>query len=138
MKTSHGLALVGCMISPLVLLAAFGTVSILLGTIFPESEEERAARESRQKYRRPSEIQFDAAFYCKTKVEERLRAPSTAKFPTNLYQSAKRTGTPNEYSVRSYVDAENAFGTPLRSAFSCTVEHVPSTDRWRLLDLTID
>lgn len=59
------------------------------------------------------------AYSCATsRVEQMLKAPSTADFPSGGF--TEKTG-PDEYLVRSYVDAENGFGAMIRSHFTCRV-----------------
>ena len=52
-------------------------------------------------------------------MEQRLRAPGTADFPFG--HLAEHTGA-NRFRLRSYVDAENAFGGEVRTGFLCLVE----------------
>lgn len=81
-----------------------------------------------------------AFIICKDFVKARLRAPASADFPFMDFES-KVIGT-NEYSVRSYVDAQNAFGAQLRQNWSCRVRYNGGEDadpsNWTLLDLAID
>ena len=67
-------------------------------------------------------------------VEDRLRSPSTAKFPW----TAKRVDklAPGHYMVFSHVDAQNAFGATVRSEYVCEVKTVDGTN-WSLLDLQL-
>lgn len=55
--------------------------------------------------------------FCKQAVEERLRAPRTAYFGPFEYE--ERAGLNREFEIRGSVDAENAFGTPLRQYYLC-------------------
>lgn len=58
--------------------------------------------------------------YVEDVIKEKLKSPSTAKFPSlsswSIYESSYNT-----YSVNSYVDAENEFGAEIRTYFSLTV-----------------
>ena len=58
---------------------------------------------------------------CETAVKRRLRAPGTADFPFAHVTNAEALGS-NRYRLRSYVDAQNAFGAKLRNNFVCIVE----------------
>ena len=58
---------------------------------------------------------------CEQQMRGRLRAPGSADFPFSSAGSVVRTGEPNTYRMRSYVDAENAFGGEVRSRFTCVV-----------------
>lgn len=73
-----------------------------------------------------------AYFACQDFVKERLKSPSTAKFPLDLYTAVTRVGT--TYVVKSYVDADNSFGAPIRSSYVCEVQNSGGT--WTLLSLT--
>ena len=57
-------------------------------------------------------------------VKDKLKAPSTAKFPGHVMESDEwiinKNG--NRYTVSSYVDAQISFGTMIRSNFTVTYE----------------
>ena len=80
-----------------------------------------------------------AFIQCKDFVKARLKAPASADFPFLDYSSAN---TGNEtYVVRSYVDAQNAFGAKIRSNWTCQVQYRggEEADRhnWTLVDLQL-
>lgn len=77
----------------------------------------------------------DAALICHKFVRERLKSPSTAKFPTSD-ESTVQPISGGDYEVTSYVDSQNAFGATLRSNYTCVVKPVEG-DKWRLVDLNI-
>ena len=58
--------------------------------------------------------------YVEDIIKEKLKSPSTANFPYlsdwSIYEKSYNT-----YSVSSYVDAENGFGSEIRTYFSLTV-----------------
>lgn len=61
-----------------------------------------------------------AYFYSQDIVKEKLKSPSTAKFP--LYSEATVTTIgEDEYRVRAYVDAHNSFGGQIRSRYSVEI-----------------
>lgn len=68
-------------------------------------------------------------------VEERLKAPSTADFQ-NCYQAAVAYRSDSMFTVQSYVDAQNAFGAPLRTKYTCIMKYKGGND-WQLLNLTL-
>jgi hypothetical protein len=79
------------------------------------------------------ELRFGAQDVCHQFVEDRLRAPATAKF--EAYREATITNTGSQYTVRGHVDAENGFGALIRSHYSCVVRH--TTDQsFDLVSLT--
>jgi hypothetical protein len=72
----------------------------------------------------------EARYYCQEFVRDRLRAPSTAEF-----SDVSSTGGENTFTVRGQVDAENAFGAPLRNRFTCEVRYDPDDESWNLVNL---
>ena len=66
------------------------------------------------------ETELMIKMYAEDIIKEKLKSPSTAKFPSlsnwSIYESSYNT-----YSVSSYVDAENGFGAEIRTYFSLTV-----------------
>jgi len=73
---------------------------------------------------------------CKQFVTERLRAPTTAKFP-NSSDAVVNLVSGGEWTVASHVDSQNGFGAMIRSTVTCTVKPVEG-DKWRLVDIKID
>src|SRR5262245_12555700 len=65
-------------------------------------------------------------------VRARLKAPSTADFSDDL-TFANNDGS---YVVSGAVDAQNSYGTMIRTRYVCTVEP-KATGGWRLVSLTI-
>jgi hypothetical protein len=67
----------------------------------------------------------DAYFAACEFVRKQLKAPRTAKFPTDGLFSGHRaaefvtSGRNHEYTVRAWVDAENSFGAMIRTEFVC-------------------
>lgn len=57
---------------------------------------------------------------CRQQMKRELRSPSVAVFPASSTARAAVLG--RETTVRDYVDAPNAFGTPVRTEFQCVVE----------------
>lgn len=64
------------------------------------------------------DMKVDAMTYAQAYVKTQLKAPSTAKFPSLIASySIARDG--DQYTVKSYVDAENSFGAKIRSNYEC-------------------
>jgi hypothetical protein len=63
---------------------------------------------------------------CQELVKDRLKAPSTAKFPAITQVKKGTFGEPEDslYRIIGFVDAQNTFGAALRSDFKCDM-------RWR-------
>ncbi|MBS5307788.1 hypothetical protein [Clostridium sp.] len=55
----------------------------------------------------------------KHSVESKLKAPNSAKFPSKSKADILRIG--DKYIIKSYVDADNSFGSPVRSRFTVTL-----------------
>ena len=75
---------------------------------------------------------------CQRPVEQRLRSPSSAKFPM--------TSTPGvlsvhagggRYLVDGFVDAQNGFGAMIRSTWECEIKE-NADQTWSLLNLKIN
>ena len=79
-----------------------------------------------------------AAFMCQDFVKERLKAPSTAKFP-NVYGADTKIATLGlgHYRVTSYVDAQNSFGAQMRTTFVYEIKKMPDRDEWQLQNLSM-
>lgn len=70
-------------------------------------------------------------------VENYLKAPSTAEFPSWYDQEhsvVQKPGSFTQYTINSYVDAQNTFGAMIREYYVCEVEYIKATDKWRLID----
>jgi hypothetical protein len=83
---------------------------------------------------------YGAFTVCKDFVEDRLKAPATAKF-RNFFQddgevrvSDSGDGT---FVVTSTVDSQNGFGALVRTGFICIVA-TEDGERFRLVDLALD
>lgn len=80
---------------------------------------------------KPSLTTSESAWYaCRQFIEDRLKAPTTAKF--EHYNAAKVLVYANaEWRVFMVVDAENSFGAMIRSDFFCQLRE--EGENWRLL-----
>jgi len=81
----------------------------------------------------PSMTTSESAWYaCRQFTEDRLKAPTTAKF--ERYNSSRVTQYGNgEWGVSMYVDAENSFGAMIRSDFECRLRK--EGENWRLINI---
>lgn len=79
----------------------------------------------------------DACFISQKFVRERLKAPTTAKFPAWTEENCRVTRAGEIWRVRSFVDAQNSFGAMIRSDYGVEMTHNPQTDTWTLHDITI-
>jgi hypothetical protein len=83
----------------------------------------------------------EASVMCEYFVKNRLKAPSTAKFPhyweLEITTYGKNEGVKDAFRVKGYVDAQNGFGAMIRSNYICDVQYI-SEDNWNLINLTIE
>ena len=68
-------------------------------------------------------------------VEDRLKAPRTAKWPWGYTDYVTHLGD-GRYRIKAYVDSQNAFGALIRTHFTAEV-HWTGGDNWRLESLEI-
>jgi len=54
---------------------------------------------------------------CRTAVLNKLRSPSTAQFGPFSYEG--KASSRSRFEVRGWVDAANAYGTPIRNYYIC-------------------
>ena len=73
-----------------------------------------------------------ASIMCEEFLKDGLKAPSTAKFAQ--YRDGNVTQNGNQFTVVSYVDAENSFGAMIRTTYICVVEYT-GNGKWRLKSL---
>jgi hypothetical protein len=65
---------------------------------------------------------FLAYNYAEDFVKQRLKSPSTAKFPGTSEKDKHITELGNnQYQINSWVDSQNSFGAIIRSKFSCKI-----------------
>lgn len=70
-------------------------------------------------------------------VEQRLKSPGSADFPTFEESFAEDLGS-GKWRVRSYVDSQNSFGALVRSDFTVLLRDDPNSETWHLEDVTIN
>ncbi len=69
-------------------------------------------------------------------MEDRLKAPATAKYPRYDKSFVNDLGE-GRYTVDAYVDAENSFGAMIRTNYSCTLKYA-GDDKWTLESINLD
>lgn len=77
-----------------------------------------------------------------TAVESQLKAPATASFPASfdsyqIKEVATGDDTIKQYSVSSYVDAENEFGAKLRNRFVVSLQFKSDMSGYKVLDVKL-
>lgn len=97
-------------------------------------EEERQADDARKQKRHLEEDDSGAVTFAQLHViTPRLKAPSTAKFPSRLRHSDADRVTRLGYAyylVKGWVDAQNAFGAMVRSDWVVKVRKVKHSGGW--------
>ena len=73
-----------------------------------------------------------AIAYCHQFVEQQLKSPDSADFPGNGEHDVTTITEGEEWSVSSYVDAENSFGASLRTDWTCGISYDEATGTWTL------
>lgn len=76
-----------------------------------------------------------AIAYCHQFVEQQLKSPSSADFPSFPDHQVTKVGD-QEWKVSAWVDADNSFGAKLRTNWTCDISYEESTGTWTLHDLT--
>tara|TARA_B100000700_G_scaffold189815_1_gene209168 strand:- start:39291 stop:39650 length:360 start_codon:yes stop_codon:yes gene_type:complete len=110
--------------------ASFFALLWIAGATSSPNESEQAAKRCQSP---------DAAYtMAKRFVEKRLRAPSTANFPSLLSDDVQ-VGYAGDctHAVKAYVDAQNGFGAQVRQTFYAKVQNEQGTANWSLLDIQI-
>ena len=87
----------------------------IVGSMFPRAQTSASTGQVEDTY-----DTFAFAVQCEKIIKDKLKAPSTAKFP-DAYEAQQQITKPNSgYYWEGSVDAENSFGAMLRNKFKCT------------------
>lgn len=120
------------------LLLAIGVMMTLLVALLifvPEPSQEFREREARQICRNS----MTAFSMSKRFVQERLRAPSTAVFPSFSADGVRVSQEVHcKFTVAAYVDAQNAFGVQIRNGYQAKVVYRPESRLWFAEEVIID
>jgi hypothetical protein len=76
-----------------------------------------------------------AIAYCHQFVEQQLKSPSSADFPSFPDHQVTEVGEMH-WRVSSYVDAENSFGASIRTDWTCEISYDEGAGEWTLESLT--
>jgi hypothetical protein len=77
---------------------------------------------------------LEAYVYSQQIVEEQLKSPASADFPTFSDALVNKAG--DIYTINSYVDSQNSFGANLRSQYTCQLRY--ENRLFFLIDLKIN
>lgn len=71
-------------------------------------------------------------------VRARLKAPSTAKFPSGSRDYQTQYMGDCKHRVVAYVDSQNSFGAMIRTPYYAEMQYIRNSgNQWRLLDLKV-
>lgn len=70
--------------------------------------------------------QYDAKYFCEQFVEDKLKAPSTAKFRNEI-----AGGSGSRWTVSGVVESQNSFGGMVQNAYHCSLTYAATDDSWR-------
>jgi hypothetical protein len=108
----------------------------IIGNNSNEADSEKAKISKMMPEERCSRYEHRASYRAEALVKERLKAPSTAKFPSSSEVSFSLDDSGNcIYEVRSYVDAQNSFGAQIRTDYYVRLKWESAADKWYLLDI---
>ena len=79
-----------------------------------------------------NDIGYSTYSTAKSYVENRLKSPKSADFPSYSTRFVSHSG--NQYTVSAYVNAENSFGANVRSYFTVTMTR--NGDNWENINVT--
>lgn len=129
----------------LIVVGVFGGMAMLVFLLFtigmitsakeyePMTPEEKIAAAERRKINKEKN---DAAFHAQRFVKNKLKAPSTAKFPATQLAQVSRTNQ-GTYIVTSYVDSQNGFGAMIRTDYVAEIKYLPS-EQVQLVNIYFD
>jgi len=106
----------------------------------PNLEKVEADRQRRiERYCKGDDAAVDALVVSQEYIKPRLRSPSTADFPYITYDGVSFSFLSDcVLVVRSYVDAQNAYGAIIRTRYLAKLQRdINNPDAWRLIDLTV-
>lgn len=76
---------------------------------------------------------LEAYVFSQQVVEENLKSPSSAEYPTFSDISVKKEG--NIYTINAYVDSQNSFGAMIRNKYKCVL--IENDNLYKVVDLSI-
>jgi hypothetical protein len=82
---------------------------------------------------KPSSAHYAARLF----VEKKLLAPTSAKWPGPEDGTQRFDAELGLWLVSGYVDAQNAYGVPIRVSYEAQLEYIPGVG-WKLIALSSD
>lgn len=93
--------------------------------------------DNNQKPQPYSPDETDAWVMAKKFIKDKLKAPSTAEFPSMSESLIRYEGADN-WTVKSYVDSQNSFEAMLRTKFTIKMSVNTETKYWTVTSLDTD
>lgn len=123
-----------------IMFLGIGLAGYLKDTLGTKSDDPNIQEQIEEQERELSRDKHMAYEVSKGFVRQKLKAPSTAKFPSpwkfSTEDNVKYNGG-GVYIVSGYVDSENAFGAMVRTRFNAKVKQ-NSQHSWDLVSLTLE
>jgi hypothetical protein len=108
---------------------------------YKNTPEGRRARYCIRRYnpQLPTDAEIRAYVHAKEFISQRLKAPSTATWPSMMEPtvSALHTFVECGFKVVGFVDSQNAFGAMIRSRYEVVLMYDPATDIFAVADFSV-
>lgn len=124
----------GCLAQIVMCFVIMGLITCFI--IYNDKQKRNETPEIRREAHCGARGKSAADAMAKQFVMQRLKAPSTAKFAWYNETSVLITGA-CEYTIQSYVDAQNSFGAMIRNQYSAEVRYDPIQDTYMAVDIQI-
>lgn len=108
-----------------------------------QAEQEKATKEAELNKEQKRCTDSSMAYVMSQKfVKQRLKAPTTAKFPWSNDSAVKKQYIGDcKHRIVAYVDSQNSFGAMIRTTYYAELQYIKDSKgigSWRLLDLQIE
>ncbi len=103
---------------------------VSIPVFFPQTESTVNAHKPAKK-KTVQDLAIEAFVQCQGHVENKLKAPASAKFPFLDFKPLMSAN--NVFTIQSYVDSQNSFGAMLRTNWICRIQQ--NGKSWELVDV---
>jgi hypothetical protein len=110
-------------------------IALVIGLVVPTESEKRQQEIENADAWKNEDNHIMAYIIMQRYVKERLKSPSTAKFPSVDFKYQNRED--NVYYIDGYVDSQNSFGATIRTNFVGVIQQT-GKDTWQLKDLALE
>ncbi|WP_394749576.1 hypothetical protein [Spongiimicrobium salis] len=115
MKSKHWIVIIAGISACIVFFAVIG-IPFMENSVNSHLTKEEAAEQRNYE---------DAAFNAQRLIKNKLKTPTTAKFPAS-FQATVNKNVKGNYEVSSYVDSQNGFGAMVRTNWSAEIRYTES------------